>query len=74
MNTSIRMQPLLTQSANTINMDLSNGGGVGSAGSQPMDWLLQKESTYLLAQFWQQVSSSTSFSHLTTHNMPIRIL
>lgn len=50
------MQPLLTQSANTINMDLSNGGGVGNAGSQPMDWLLQKESTYLLAQFWQQVS------------------
>jgi hypothetical protein len=45
-----RMQPTLPQSTGAADMD-------SLPAVQSMDWLFKKERIYLLAQFWQQVSS-----------------
>lgn len=45
-----RMQPTLPQTAGTADMDMT--------AVQSMDWFFKKEQIYLLAQFWQQVSTA----------------
>lgn len=61
------MQPTLPQSTGAADMDLP--------AVQSMDWLFKKERIYLLAQFWQQVSTLKLFSsyfhpHYTSFLVP----
>lgn len=45
----------------TLGANTSQLAGVGMEAMQSMDWLFKKERIYLLAQFWQQVGSTSNY-------------